>query len=56
MMDQMPEETMDRLATAIPMGELGQPLDIANAALYLACDESRYTTGTSLVVDGGYTI
>lgn len=56
MMDQMPEETLDRLATAIPMGELGQPLDIANAALYLASDESRYTTGTSLVVDGGYII
>ncbi|KKW90133.1 SDR family oxidoreductase [Sphingobium chungbukense] len=37
----------------IPMGDLGTAQDIANAALYLASDESRYVTGTSLVVDGG---
>lgn len=36
-----------------PMG-LGEPLDIAYAALFLAGDESRYMTGAELVVDGGY--
>ncbi|HPE31310.1 MAG TPA: SDR family oxidoreductase [Parvularculaceae bacterium] len=37
----------------IPIGEFGTPLDIANAALYLASDESRHVTGTRMVVDGG---
>ena len=40
----------------VPLGEVGQPEDVANAALYLASDESRYVTGAELVVDGGYTI
>ena len=56
MMDQAPAATLDRLKAGIPMQRLGEPLDIAQAALYLASDESRYTTGTALVVDGGYTI
>lgn len=56
MMDRVPKETIERLESGIPMSELGQPVDIANAALYLASDESRYTTCTALVVDGGYTI
>ena len=56
MMDQVSVETLDRLKAGIPMNQLGQPLDIAQAALYLASDEARYTTGSALVVDGGYTI
>lgn len=56
MMDQAPPATLERLKAGIPMQRLGEPLDIAQAALYLASDESRYTTGTALVVDGGYTI
>ena len=56
MMDQAPAATIERLKAGIPMQRLGEPLDIAQAALYLASDESRYTTGTTLVVDGGYTI
>lgn len=38
-----------------PWPELGQPIDVAYAALYLASDESRYVTGSELVIDGGYT-
>ncbi len=38
-----------------PMGRLAQPEDIANAALFLASDESAFVTGAPLIVDGGYT-
>ena len=37
-----------------PSGRFGQPEDIAGAAVYLASDESRWTTGTAITVDGGY--
>jgi len=38
-----------------PLGRLGQPEDVAWAAVYLASDESSWVTGSSLMVDGGYT-
>jgi NAD(P)-dependent dehydrogenase (short-subunit alcohol dehydrogenase family) len=38
-----------------PVGRLGRPIDIAQTALFLASDESSFVTGSSLVVDGGYT-
>ena len=37
----------------VPTGELGYPEDIANGVLFLASDESRYMTGTEMVIDGG---
>jgi 2-keto-3-deoxy-L-fuconate dehydrogenase len=37
-----------------PMGRLGEPEEIAALALYLASDESAFTTGTVHVVDGGW--
>ncbi|MDP7604394.1 MAG: SDR family oxidoreductase, partial [Alphaproteobacteria bacterium] len=43
-------------AAMVPLGELGQPADVANVVLFLASDESRYVTGAELVVDGGTTI
>jgi NAD(P)-dependent dehydrogenase (short-subunit alcohol dehydrogenase family) len=36
-------------------GDFGQPLDVAQAALYLASDQSKFVTGTVLTVDGGWT-
>lgn len=38
-----------------PMGRMGEPIDIANAILFLASEESSWITGTVLPVDGGYT-
>lgn len=38
-----------------PLGRLGKPEEVANAALFLACDESSFVTGSELVVDGGFT-
>lgn len=49
------EEFMTRISSGIPMGGLGEPLDIANGCLFLASDESKYMTGSELVIDGGFT-
>jgi NAD(P)-dependent dehydrogenase (short-subunit alcohol dehydrogenase family) len=38
-----------------PMGHIGEPMDVAYAALYLASDESKFVTGAGLLVDGGFT-
>ena len=43
----------DATLALIPMGFMGDPLDIANMNLFLASDEARYITGAELVVDGG---
>src|SRR5258706_3172216 len=40
----------------VPMGHMGVAWDVANAALFLASDESKYITGIELVVDGGITL
>ena len=40
----------------VPMGHMGDAWDVANAALFLASDESKYITGIELVVDGGITV
>ena len=39
----------------VPMGHMGDAWDVANAALFLASDESKYVTGLELIVDGGIT-
>lgn len=48
------DETRRWTLARIPLGRIGDPEDLAGAVLYLASDESRWVTGTTLVVDGGY--
>jgi 2,5-dichloro-2,5-cyclohexadiene-1,4-diol dehydrogenase 2 len=47
---------LKQILMSIPAGLMGDPIDIANAALYLASDESDYVTGVSIVVDGGWSV
>jgi NAD(P)-dependent dehydrogenase (short-subunit alcohol dehydrogenase family) len=49
-----PQGTLADLAALHPLGRLGQPAEIANAALFLASEEASFVTGSALVVDGGY--
>lgn len=49
------EEFLHYLESLHPVGHLGDLIDIANGCLYLASDESKFTTGSELVIDGGYT-
>lgn len=44
---------ISNMESSIPLGRLGQPEDVANAALFLASDDASYITGTTIVVDGG---
>ncbi len=48
-------EQYDIITAAIPMGKMGEALDIANCVLFLASEEARYITGAEFVVDGGMT-
>lgn len=53
MTDVLPEEAKTKLTANIPMGKLGQPLDIAYTAAFLASDEASYITGQTIHVNGG---
>jgi glucose 1-dehydrogenase len=46
----------DALMTLVPYGRIGEPEDIARAAVWLASDQSDYVVGTTLFVDGGMTL
>jgi NAD(P)-dependent dehydrogenase (short-subunit alcohol dehydrogenase family) len=50
-----PEEGMASIRSRQLSQELGRPDDVANAALYLASDESRFVMASGLIVDGGVT-
>ena len=52
MVASLPDEMIEPLIKTIPLGRIGEPLDIANAFLYLASDSSSYVTGTIIQVDG----
>jgi meso-butanediol dehydrogenase/(S,S)-butanediol dehydrogenase/diacetyl reductase len=45
----------EQLAGSFPIGRMGAPEELVAAAMYLCSDEARDCTGTTLVLDGGYT-
>ena len=53
-----PEEAQlmrERIMEKIPVGRMGEPLDIANGALFFVSDESTFMTASEPVIDGGFT-
>lgn len=52
----MTDEELAALRSNIPMGTVGEPIDIAYGSLYLASDEARYLTGAELIIDGGWSV
>ena len=49
-------EIINTFKSLIPAGDFGKPEDLGPLAVYLASEASRYVTGASLVIDGGYTL
>ena len=52
----MPEKILKSMEARTPLGRMGQPLEIANAYLFLASEEASFVTGAVLRVDGGMVI
>jgi NAD(P)-dependent dehydrogenase (short-subunit alcohol dehydrogenase family) len=52
-LDEQPQEAIDKIAATIPMGRLGRDEEVAKAVLFLASDDSSFCCGTELCVDGG---
>lgn len=53
MLSTVPQELLDDFASRTMLGRLGQPEEIANAALFLVSDEASYITGQTIAVNGG---
>lgn len=47
------EDAIKTIEAGIPLGHMGEPLDVAQACVYLASEESKYITGTEIHIDGG---
>jgi NAD(P)-dependent dehydrogenase (short-subunit alcohol dehydrogenase family) len=50
-----PQKLIDARNAAVPMGHMGDSLDVAHAVLFLVSDEARFITATEIIVDGGST-
>jgi len=50
---EQPQDAIARIVSTVPMGRMGEPEEIAKAALFLASDDSSFVTGIELFVDGG---
>lgn len=53
MTDKLNEDVKEQMLKQIPLTRFGDPADIANVAVFLASEDSRYMTGQTLHVDGG---
>lgn len=51
-----PDQVLEQMNRANPLGRVGQPADIANAILFLVSDRAEWVTGLQMVVDGGSTL
>ena len=56
MLAQTPRKVLENIKARVPLGRFGRPEEVANAYLFLACDEASYITGTVIRVDGGLVI
>lgn len=54
-LDAYPKEELDAIIAEHPIGRLAEPVEIANAIVFLASDDASFVTGTNFIVDGGYT-
>ncbi len=55
MIASVPEKVLQAMTDKVPLGRLGDPVEIANAYLWLASDEASYVNGAVISVDGGVT-
>ena len=54
MMEDVSDKVKEEVIKKIPLGRVAEPKDIANAAFFLASDNSSYITGENLNITGGY--